>query len=36
MYVSVCYECNYVLSSDKSSLRIVVNKKSSKTLSSLA
>ena len=27
------YKGNYVLSSDKSSLRLVVNKKSSKTLS---
>ena len=30
------YKCNYVLSSDKSPLRLVVNKKSSKTLSALA
>ena len=28
--------CNYVLSSDKSPLLLVVNKKSSKTLSALA
>ena len=27
------YKCNYLLSSDKSPLRLVVNKKSSKTLS---
>ena len=36
MFESVCYKCNYVLSSDKSPLRLVVNKKSSKTLSALA
>ena len=29
------YKCNYVLSSDKSPLLLVVNKKSSKTLSAL-
>ena len=36
LYVSVCYKCNYVLSSDKSPLRLVVNKKSSKTLSAFS
>ena len=30
------YMCNYVLSSDRSPLRLDVNKKSSKTLSALA
>ena len=36
MYLAVCYKCNYVLSSDKSPLLLVVDKKSSKTLSALA
>ena len=41
-HINVCihkykykYICNYVLSSDRSPLRLVVNKKSSKTLSAL-
>ena len=34
--VNTPIKCNYALSSDKSTLRLVVNKQSSKTLSALA